>query len=31
MKVARQRSLADGLRVDGGMLSEMIKAELNKT
>jgi len=28
MKVARARSLADGLRVDGGKLSEMIKAAL---
>jgi uncharacterized protein YqeY len=30
MKIARQRSLADGLRVDGGKMSEMIKAELAK-
>lgn len=30
MKVARARTLADGLRVDGGKLSEMIKAELAK-
>jgi uncharacterized protein YqeY len=30
MKIARQRTLADGLRVDGAMLSDMIKAELNK-
>jgi uncharacterized protein YqeY len=28
MKVARARSFADGLRVDGGKLSEMIKAAL---
>jgi uncharacterized protein YqeY len=28
MKVARQRILADGLRVDGGKLSELIKAGL---
>ncbi|MES2390543.1 MAG: GatB/YqeY domain-containing protein [Acidobacteriota bacterium] len=30
MKVARARSLADGLRVDGGQLSDLIKSELNK-
>jgi uncharacterized protein YqeY len=30
MKIARQRTLADGLRVDGAMLSDMIKAEQNK-
>ena len=30
MKVAKQRILADGLRVDGKMLSEMIQAELAK-
>lgn len=30
MKVARARSLADGLRVDGSKLSELIKAELAK-
>jgi uncharacterized protein YqeY len=30
MKVARARSLADGLRIDGAMLSDMIKAELNR-
>lgn len=31
MKIARQRTLADGLRVDGAMLSDMIKSELNRT
>jgi hypothetical protein len=30
MKVARARTLADGLRVDGSKLSEMIKSELAK-
>jgi uncharacterized protein YqeY len=30
MKIARARSLADGLRVDGGKLSELIKTELAK-
>jgi uncharacterized protein YqeY len=30
MKVAQQRILADGIRADGKMVSEMIKAELAK-
>ena len=30
MKVAQQRALADGMRVDGKVLSELIKAELAK-
>ena len=30
MKVARARSLADGLRIDGAQLSDLIKTELNK-
>jgi uncharacterized protein YqeY len=30
MKVAQQRSLADGVRADGKMLSELVKAELAK-
>lgn len=30
MKVAQQRALADGMRVDGKVLSEMVKAELAK-
>jgi uncharacterized protein YqeY len=31
MKVAQQRSLADGVRADGKMLSELVKAELAKS
>jgi uncharacterized protein len=30
MKVAQQRILADGIRADGKMVSEMVKAELAK-
>ena len=30
MKVAQQRALADGTRVDGKLLSELVKAELTK-
>jgi uncharacterized protein YqeY len=30
MKVAQQRSLADGVRADGKLLSELVKAELAK-
>jgi uncharacterized protein YqeY len=30
MKVVRQRLLADGIRADGKMVSEMVKAELEK-
>ena len=31
MKVAQQRALASGLRIDGKLLSEMVKAELAKS
>jgi uncharacterized protein YqeY len=30
MKVAQARALADGARIDGRLLSEMVKAELNR-
>jgi uncharacterized protein YqeY len=30
MKVVQQRILADGLRADGKLVSEMVKAELAK-
>lgn len=30
MRVVRQHLLADGLRADGAMVSEMVKAELNR-
>jgi len=30
MKVAQQRSLAGGVRADGKLLSELVKAELAK-
>jgi len=30
MKIAQQRSLADGVRADGKLLSELVKAELAK-
>jgi hypothetical protein len=30
MKVAQQRILASGIRADGKMVSEMVKAELSK-
>jgi len=30
MKVAQQRALADGARIDGRLLSDLVKAELGK-